>query len=309
MSRTTIRSHLTMKLSRHWALVALFVTVWPTSALAIDPALFFDQNVIRTWSIDHGLPAGTVYALAQSPDGYVWAATQEGFVRFDGTEFVTYDKAAAAQMHHNMTIALLSARDGSVYAATTGGGVVHLDKGRIRSYGIREGLPSDAVTALYESGNGTIWIGTQKGLASRQSIGRIATIAGSDGPSPMRVTTITEDWSGQLWIGTMQGVATLKDGRLVRHEGDGFPTAQVLAIRVTRDGSVWIGTRGSGLLRYRSGQFRTYTAADGLPSAHVSAIYEDSQGTVWIGTLDHGIGRFRHDRFDFASDAAGIGNK
>lgn len=309
MSRTTIHPHRTMKLSRKWFTVALVLTVCSTSALAIDPTRFLDQNVTRTWSVDQGLPAGTVYALAQSADGYVWAATQEGFVRFDGTEFVTYDKAAAAKMRHNMTVALLSARDGSVFAATTGGGVVHLDKGRIHSYGMSEGLPSDAATALYESGNGTIWIGTQKGLASRQSNGRVVTTAGSDGPSPMRVTTITEDWSGQLWVGTMQGVATLKDGRLVRHEADGFPTAQILAIRVTRDGSVWIGTRGSGLLRYRSGQFRTYTSADGLPSAHVSAIYEDSQGTVWIGTLDHGIGRFRNDRFDFASDAVGIGNK
>src|SRR5439155_23911934 len=62
-------------------------------------------------------------------------------------------------------------------------------------------------------------------------------------------------------------------------------------------------------LRYRSGQFRTYSPADGLPSANVSAIYEDSHGTLWIGTLDHGVGRFRNEHFDFASEAIGIGNK
>src|SRR5206468_9863383 len=99
------------------------------------------------------------------------------------------------------------------------------------------------------------------------------------------------------------------DGRIVRHDTDGFPTVQILSIDVTRDGSVWIGTRGSGLLRYRSGQFRTYTAADGLPSANVSAIFEDSHGTLWIGTLDHGIGRFRDEHFDFASESIGIGNQ
>jgi len=99
-------------------------------------------------------------------------------------------------------------------------------------------------------------------------------------------------------------------GRTARaHDTDGFPTTQILSIRVARDGSVWFGTRGSGLLRYRSGQFRTYTVADGLPSANVNAIYEDSHGTLWIGTLDHGVGRFRNEHFDFASDAIGIGNK
>ena len=298
-----------MRLTTRWVVLLLVLPVWVNSAFAIDPALSLDQNVVRTWGVDQGLPQGTVYALAQTAVGYVWAATQEGFVRFDGTEFVTYDRAAVPQIHNNMTLALLSARDGSLYAATNGGGLLHVEGRRVRSYGVGDGMPSDAATALYESGNGTIWIGTQKGLAYRRTDGRIATIAGSEAPSPIAVTTLAEDWSGQLWIGTMHGVATLKDGRLVRHDTDGFPTAQILSIRVARDGSVWIGTRGSGLLRYRSGQFRTYAAADGLPSANVSAIYEDSHGTLWIGTLDHGIGRFRDERFDFASDAIGIGNK
>src|SRR5712691_11429304 len=298
-----------MKLTRRCIILLLVLPVWASSAFGIDPALSLDQNVNRTWGVDQELPQGTVYALAQTADGYVWAATQEGFVRFDGTEFVTYDKAAAPQIHNNMTLALLSARDGSLYAATNGGGVVRVEGRRVRSYGVADGMPSDAATALYESGNGTIWIGTQKGLASRQADGRIVTIAGSDGPSPLTVTKLTEDWSGQVWIGTIHGVATFKDGRLVRHDTDGFPTVQILSIRVTRDGSVWIGTRGNGLLRYRSGQFRTYTAADGLPSANISAIYEDSHGTLWIGTLDHGVGRFRNETFDFASDAIGIGNK
>ncbi|HUP44857.1 MAG TPA: two-component regulator propeller domain-containing protein, partial [Thermoanaerobaculia bacterium] len=271
--------------------------------------LSLDQNVVRTWGVDQGLPQGTVYALTQTADGYIWAATQEGFVRFDGTSFLTFDKAKSPQIHHNMTLALLAARDGSLYAATNGGGVVHKQGRRIRSYGVADGLPSDSATALLESGDGTIWIGTQRGLASRQPDGRIVTIAGSEGPSPVTVTTLGEDWSGQLWIGTTHGLATLKGGRLVRHIADGFPAAQILAIRMTRDGSVWIGTRGSGLLRYRSGQLRTYTSADGLPSANVSAIYEDSQGTLWIGTLDHGIGRFRDERFDFRSDSIGIGSK
>ncbi|HSP14370.1 MAG TPA: EAL domain-containing protein [Thermoanaerobaculia bacterium] len=298
-----------MKVTIRCAVLLLALAVWTGRAFAIDPAVSLGQNVVRTWGVDQGLPQGTVYALAQTADGYVWAATQEGFVRFDGTDFVVYDKAASPQIHNNMTLALLPARDGSLYAATNGGGVVHVDGRHVSSYRVAEGLPSDAATSLYESGNGTVWIGTQKGLARRQGDGRIVTVGGSDGASPLVVTTLTEDWSGQLWIGTMHGIATLKDGRLVRHDADGFPTAQILSLCISRDGSVWIGTRGSGLLRYRSGQFRTYTAADGLPSANVNAIYEDSHGTLWIGTLDHGVGRFHDEQFDFASDVIGIGNK
>ncbi len=298
-----------MRTARHWLTLLLVLPLWAGSVFGIDPALSLDQHVVRTWGVDEGLPQGTVYGLAQTADGYVWAATQEGFVRFDGTDFAVYDRASAQQIHNNMTVALLSARDGSLFAATNGGGVVRVEGRRIQSYGAAQGLPSDFTTALYQSGNGTLWIGTQRGLARLQTDGRIVTVGGSDEASRMKVTALTEDWSGQLWIGTMHGMATWKDGRLVHHDNDGFPTAQILSLCITRDGSVWIGTHGSGLLRYRSGQFRAYTTADGLPSGNVSAIYEDSRGTLWIGTLDHGIGRFRDERFDFSTAPAGIGNK
>ncbi|HEY3052757.1 MAG TPA: EAL domain-containing protein [Thermoanaerobaculia bacterium] len=219
-----------------------------------------------------------------------------------------YDKAASKEIHNNNTLALLAARDGSLYAATHGG-LVHVEGDSIRSYTVTDGLPSNDVVALYQSSDGTIWIGTQRGLARRQSNGRIVTVASADQLPHSTVTTITEDWSGQLWIGTRQGIATLKDGRLSRHDSDGFPTEQILSLSATRDGSVWIGTQGNGLLRYRSGKFRTYTASDGFPSKNASAIYEDRHGTLWIGTLDHGIGRFQNEQFDFDLQAAGIGNK
>jgi diguanylate cyclase (GGDEF)-like protein/PAS domain S-box-containing protein len=298
-----------MRFAQPFAALLLVLPLWATHALASYPSAQLDQNVIRTWGVDQGLPQGTVYSVAQTGDGYIWAATQEGFVRFDGTEFINFDKASIPQIHNNLTLSLLSARDGSLYAATGGGGIVQVRGRHVQSYATADGLPSDTVTTLYESGRGVLWIGTQKGLASRQADGRIVTVAGSLTSSPLMVTALAEDWSGQLWIGTMHGVATLHDGSLVRHDGDGFPAAQILAIRVTRDGSVWIGTRGSGLLRYRAGQFRTYTAADGLPSTSISSIYEDSHGTLWIGTLDHGVGRFLNEHFDFATDPIGIGNK
>src|SRR6267142_680524 len=123
-----------MRLTRRWGILLFILPVWAGSAFGIDPALSLDQNVVRTWGVDQGLPQGTVYALTQTADGYVWAATQEGFVRFDGTDFVVYDKAASPQIHNNMTLDLLSARDGSLYAATNGGGVVRVQGRRVSSY-------------------------------------------------------------------------------------------------------------------------------------------------------------------------------
>ena len=299
-------SHRPMRVVNARVALLSVLLMWAAGAQALDPSLHPAQMVVRNWGVEQGLPQGTVEGLAQTGDGFVWAATQEGFVRFDGTEFRVFDKANVPELQNNMTLALLAARDGSLFAATNGGGLVHVHGRRVSSYGVKDGLPSDAVTSLYQAGDGTVWIGTQKGLARRQNDGRIITIAGT---ADLVVTSLTEDWSGQLWIGTMRGIVTLRGGRLARHEGDGFPSAQIVALCITRDGSVWIGTHGSGLVRFRSGQFRTYGAADGLPAKSVSALYEDGQGTLWVGTLDHGAGRLIGERFDFDTEAFEIGRK
>src|SRR5436305_7874822 len=153
-----------MRRALHRVVLVSVLAVWAGSAFGIDPARSLDQNVIRTWSVDDGLPQGTVTALAQTSDGYLWAATQEGFVRFDGTEFAVYDKASSPQLRANLTHALLATRDGSLWAAINGGGVVHVDGRRLTSIGAADGLPSDTASALLESGDGSIWIGTQRGV-------------------------------------------------------------------------------------------------------------------------------------------------
>ena len=38
----------------------------------------------RHWTAEDGLPVNSVRDLAQGPQGYLWAATYVGLVRFDG---------------------------------------------------------------------------------------------------------------------------------------------------------------------------------------------------------------------------------
>ena len=42
---------------------------------------------VRTWTLEHGLPASSVQDIAQTPDGYLWLTTTGGIARFDGVRF------------------------------------------------------------------------------------------------------------------------------------------------------------------------------------------------------------------------------
>src|SRR6185437_10587000 len=41
----------------------------------------------RNWQSDKGLPNNSVFAIAQTSDGYLWLGTSVGLVAFDGNRF------------------------------------------------------------------------------------------------------------------------------------------------------------------------------------------------------------------------------
>src|SRR6516164_6719880 len=66
---------------------------------------------------------------------------------------------------------------------------------------------------------------------------------------------------------------------------------------VARDNSLWIGTEGGGLIRYRGNRFRSFSSKDGLTNGFVRVVYQDSKGQIWIGT-DNGLFRFSDEQIE-----------
>ena len=53
-----------------------------------------------------------------------------------------------------------------------------------------------------------------------------------------------------------------------------------------REGNIWIGLWGGGLIFCDPASIRRYTQADGLPDHEVRCLGEDHEGRMWIGTMD-----------------------
>ncbi|NYF81327.1 sensor histidine kinase [Granulicella arctica] len=102
-----------------------------------------------------------------------------------------------------------------------------------------------------------------------------------------------------LWIGTLRGLVRFDGYRFVHFDSDNISalkTDSIFCLKVTRDGALWIGTEGGGLIRYQNGAFRVFSANDGLTNNVVRAVYEDNAGNIWVGT-DSGLFRFFGERF------------
>jgi diguanylate cyclase (GGDEF)-like protein/PAS domain S-box-containing protein len=288
---------LILSITMHFRLITLglLLTAPAADVLALSAEKSVDQYVRVTWRAENGLPQSHVNAVAQSSDGYVWAATQAGLARFDGQRFVIFDKSGHREMVSNYALTLIATRKGELYAGTTAG-LMRISGEKIETFTTANGLPNNVITALVESRDGSVWIGTAGGVA-RLAGNRVSPFRPSELPHA-RVTALSEDWSGRIWIGTMNGLASHTGGQFSRHgTADGFREERILALAASSDGGVWIGS-ASGLRHYRAGEFRNYGDAHGLRAARVSAVYEDRTGAIWIGTLNHGLGRLRDDRVE-----------
>ncbi len=101
------------------------------------------------------------------------------------------------------------------------------------------------------------------------------------------VQAFSETPDGYLWIGTAGGLVRFDGTHFQVFNSDRNPVFRensVFCLATARDGSLWIGAEGSGLIHYRDGVFRAYTEKDGLTDMFVRAIAEDKTGTLWIGT-------------------------
>lgn len=275
-------------------LVGCLIWFGAGSARALDPAKSISQYVHDAWSIEDGLPQSVVLSIHQTSDGYLWIGTQEGLARFDGVSFTVFDTQNTDALDSDFITCLMEDAAGRLWVGTYGGGVVVFDGVRFRPLTADNPLVSDRVQALCRGQGEQVWIGTEAGL-SLYDQGRLTAFTEKEGLSNQWINAVFEDTQGTLWVGTYGGgVSRFKNGvweQLTR--ANGLPSDRVLCFFQEPSGSVWIGTEG-GLMRWRTGDSRTWTTQDGLNHNKVNGICQDDQGVLWLAT-DFGLNRMIGD--------------
>ena len=314
------------------ALVALgtvYVLLWCPHALALDPSLDISQYAHRAWTDRDGLLPGAVYAITQTPDGYLWLGTQSGVVRFDGVRAVPLPLPLGQQLPSNAVGALLTARDGTLWIGTLDG-LVSWKNGQLTEY---PALAHRTVLALLQDRDGTVWAGGFVGPTGMLCAirGGSTTCYGEDGSLGVAVASLYVDSDGSLWVGAATGLWRWKPGPPTRYlaapisgfgkmtqgdHGSGLIVAvdsvrQITGRTVTdyplygvplpltaktvlrdRNGGLWIGTTAHGLVHSYAGKTSVFTHNDGLSSDQVFTLFEGREGGIWVATSD-GLDRFR----------------
>ena len=334
-----------MPRSRHLRVAALFLLLAATRTFALDPTRSLKEFGHQAWLTENGLPQNTVQAIVQTQDGYLWAGTQEGLARFDGLNFVVFDKENTPAFKSNDIRFLVEDRAGRLWISTSYG-LVCRQNVQFTSYTVNEGLPDNSIGPVVEDTSGNIWIGTAGGL-TRFANGNFKTFTAEHGLSRNVIQTLCARADGTLLVGTSAGMQSLSGDRFTNfntpenvHPGnitaiaetrdrhlwfgtlDGLygldaptstsffaalPNSRISALRVDRADVLWIAT-AHGLASLRNGKIETFTSDDGLTSNLVLSLFEDREGSLWIGTEAGGLNLLKSKKFNTYTTKDGLPN-
>ena len=277
----------------------------PVQGQTFSTQRLFGRYQQFVWTDHQGLPQNGISAVAQTPEGYLWLATAEGVVRFDGVRFTALDTSNTPELKSNNIADVWVTRDGALWAGY-GSGLTRYKDGRATFYGVEQGVLNGRVTALFEDRSGSLWIGTDGGGVNVYRQGRFAAYTVRDGLPDGRVRDFVEDAEGGLWIATLGGLTRFKDGRFTTYPTrDDARVEPVHALCLTRTGTLWAGT-DNGVSRFEAGRFSRVGLPVAMQRYRVQAIAEDRDGALWIGTIGGGLYRFKDGRFDLSTEREGL---
>jgi ligand-binding sensor domain-containing protein len=261
-----------------------------------DTQLPLSQYGIDTWDGADGLPQIRIRDIEQTRDGYLWLATAEGLVRFDGVNFTTFD-IKNSDLKDNEISSLVVDNEGALWAGTYSGGLTRLKDGQFKTFTTADGLPDNFIRKVDKDHDGNIWFATPRGIG-RFSKGSFTTFTTRDGLTRNYVSSICADSS--------QGIFAVAGGRL-NHLVDGKFVTETTAMDDSDgrmdsmesgpDGTVWMTFETGKIKCWKDGKVTIYTKWAGREINRPGTLYKDPQGSMWIGTRD-GMLRFRNGIFD-----------
>ena len=298
-------------LRRGTTMAALTLLLGAVPALALDPSLEVSQYGHAAWTARNGFSVGAIFAMAQTPDGYLWLGSEFGLFRFDGIEAVPWQPPAGQKLP-DRPYALLVTRDGTLWIGTFAGLVSWKGDTLTRYPEIGERF----VTSLLEDREGTVWAGLLG--TSDPPTGQLCAIRSGRAQCDLQggafgtfVWSLFEDSAGTLWAGAESGVWRWKGGSPRRYETPGMRIGDLTR---TDAGDVLIGVSGGGLLQFAGDRLESYPIRDAthrdrmLPDRNVDSnkLLRDRDGGLWIGTHQRGLVHIHNGRTDVFTKADGL---
>jgi ligand-binding sensor domain-containing protein/signal transduction histidine kinase len=226
-----------------------------------------------------------VEVLFMARDRTIWAGTDHGLYRFDGNRFVReisslYIGRISQGLHGELIL-------------NTEKGFAEFDGKRMIShpgFGSHFGVADKLIFDTYQDAEGTYWYCTEAGLRAIKERNPVAIHPYELAHVPAYRMFAGAD--GALWLNTKIGIYLISG----QHLWAPAPNLHGRSFYAGKEGDLWIGTNGNGLVHLQPRIVQTYTKADGLQTDIVMSVLAAHDGRLWVGS-NCGLAVFDGNRF------------
>jgi signal transduction histidine kinase/ligand-binding sensor domain-containing protein len=250
---------------------------------------------------------GKIYGIASDDVGDIWVLNESGqLARVRDGRVLSPEVGTAAKL-----VDLARAADGTIWIARDGRASVS-KHGKLRALKFGEAETNTYVMGIGASRNGGLWV-VSDGQIRKWKDGQWVENLGNApwGVSP--ITQLLETQNGALVAGTAdRGLYLVFPGQnekpLHFDHTSGFPSDWIISLCEDREGNLWAGTGGGGLVILRPTNIETFSPPDQWQGRAVLSVWPGQNGALWVGTEGAGLYRFQNDAWTNFNTAQGIRN-
>nr|WP_121270325.1 hybrid sensor histidine kinase/response regulator transcription factor [Pedobacter schmidteae] len=264
----------------------------------------------------NSLTHNDVRSITKDGQGLLWIGTQEGLSILDpiNKNFSNYlhDPELKNSISHNSVHSIYLDINKTMWVGTYYGGVnySHTISTRFKTYQnsrLHSSISSNIVSSIVEDKQNDLWIGTEGGGLNHLNRKTNTYTVYKTNPNDMssitsnlvKIVCKENSGNGDLIVGTHYGGLNIfnpKTGHFkhivnVRDTKNKIGTAEILALRQDRYGTIWVGSRnGLSILRKHNGDFPDHTTKSVLDKytkqnkKGVQVLFEDKAQNLWLGT-------------------------
>jgi len=251
--------------------------------LLVGTDLGLARSTPTGWSVVAGTERSQIRSVVEDERGVLWAAGSPAeVIRIDGASVRRYEVPGRTVMR------VTRDREGSLWAATRGGGLLRMRAGeeRFARVDVPGGDAEEDFRDVIEDREGRVWATGQHGLAQLAN-GRWRRFTTKDGLRHDHVAYIHQTAAGDFWVAYFEPIGMVR----IRAEGDGIRIAghlnagKVFIVGEDKHQQLWVGG-GAGVDIVANGQVEHYSTADGLAGDDTDAMAFlcDERGHVFVGT-------------------------
>ncbi|MFV1884666.1 MAG: two-component regulator propeller domain-containing protein [Balneola sp.] len=270
---------------------------------------FGQKYNIKTYSVNDGLPSSFVYDVLIDEKGFVWYATENGLIKFDGKKFENYDSK------HGLKDALIydihKDIGGDFWISTEFGGVAKFQNDTAVYISELQLLDSTLINFIGDGPDGTIWFGTDdRGIFEwNKERGLTQKISEETGLPDNQVWDFVFDEQGRAWISTSSGVAVYEqDGGITQvfTSENGLAGEYTYQVYLASDGKKWVPTSNGISVIMQDNSIENITEINGKELNYVFNVAEDDEGVIWIGTESNGLYWFDGESYTHVTKRNGL---